>query len=250
MLLLALGGRMALAWSSEGHKIVAAIAEQHLGDAARSEVLSLLQLEKKTSLVDVAAWADEMRDLDVPRQPSHSIRLPLTSAPYVQSRDCRNKNCILWAIEANIRVLRKGTSSGSAKVAALKYLTHFIGDLHQPLHSSIDTGQQKVVFEGRETTLHGVWDRELIKCQDINVDGLIGEIDVARLAKIHLDVASWAIEGRDIARDRIFFDLPQGESVIALPADYCATYASTVRVRLASAGYRLALLLNEVFSKP
>lgn len=60
------------------------------------------------------------------------------------------------------------TSTGYDRDVALRFLVHFVGDLHQPLHL---TGRNrggndvKVHFEGRLNKLHSVWDSQIIHKQ-------------------------------------------------------------------------------------
>ena len=53
-----------------------------------------------------------------------------------------------------------------ANGSALKYVVHFIGDVHQPLHASNndDRGGNDVAvtFMGHQTNLHAVWDNGII----------------------------------------------------------------------------------------
>ncbi|WP_177230877.1 S1/P1 nuclease [Rhizobium sp. NFR07] len=243
-----LGGVEARAWNYQGHQVVAEVAESYLSPDVRDRVDELLRSEGKTRLADIATWADEMRDLDRPRQPSHAIRLPLTNEHYVQERDCRNKNCILEAINADLAALKDGEKTVAARVAALKYLTHFIGDLHQPLHASIDTGQQNVIFEGKEMTLHGVWDRGLIQCQINNVRTLLET--APPFDRNDVNVVSWAEESRSIARDFIFpnFNKNTNQPVV-LEETYCKKFSGIVVSQLQKAGRRLANLLNANVAK-
>ncbi|KAH8977743.1 S1/P1 nuclease-domain-containing protein [Lactarius hatsudake] len=59
----------------------------------------------------------------------------------------------------------RGTFADERASEALKFLIHFVGDMHQPLHL---TGRNrgangvKVSFDGRNTNLHSVWDTSLI----------------------------------------------------------------------------------------
>lgn len=238
----------AYAWNSQGHRVVAEIAEHSLNERARQQVRELLNSEGKIALQDVATWADEMRDLERPRQPSHSIRLPLSDEPYSQERDCRNKNCILEAIKVDLSVLKDKGKSLAARVAALKYLTHFIGDLHQPLHASIDSGQREVVFQGKEMTLHGVWDRGLIQCQIKSVEALAGKSKLYDPSDV--DFVSWAEESRAIARDFIFPDLAEASpGPLVLKPSYCNKFGGVVLKQLEKAGLRLGNLLNQTLGK-
>ncbi|KAG8382886.1 hypothetical protein BUALT_Bualt05G0125900 [Buddleja alternifolia] len=68
---------------------------------------------------------------------------------------------------------------------ALLFLSHFIGDIHQPLHVGFrsDKGGNtiKVTWFNRKDVLHHVWDTDLIKREEgrfnvSNVDEFITEI--------------------------------------------------------------------------
>ena len=51
----------ALAWGSQGHQIVAALAQSQLTPAARKKVDRLLALESRETLESISTWADEHR---------------------------------------------------------------------------------------------------------------------------------------------------------------------------------------------
>src|SRR5262245_14511939 len=61
LIVTATAGTEARAWGREGHRIVADIAERYLAPEAARQVQALLALENKTSLVEVADWAEEIR---------------------------------------------------------------------------------------------------------------------------------------------------------------------------------------------
>lgn len=48
---------------------------------------------------------------------------------------------------------------------AVMYLVHFVGDIHQPLHTEdLDRGGNEidVHFDGRKENLHGIWDSDIL----------------------------------------------------------------------------------------
>src|SRR5262249_51941502 len=87
-------------------------------------------------------------------------------------RDCRpdprRGDCIVAALERQTRVLGDPRVGVRARRDALKFVTHLVGDLHQPLHCAehdADRGGNDVAggFLGEEGwTLHRVWDNGLI----------------------------------------------------------------------------------------
>jgi hypothetical protein len=242
----------AQAWNWEGHQVVALVGEAHLTPAATSEVQRLLFLEGKSSMSEVSSWADSIRILKVPRQPSHSVRIPLDFSTYDPKRDCSDGNCIIAAIEADIAILSEKSANDEVKLTALKYLIHFVGDIHQPLHANKDIGNRKVVFKGEEQTLHRIWDRQIIKSRRLEVPKLAAFIDqgYGDLEDLGGPV-DWALESRDIARDDLYPSLttPDATNVTQLPDDYADQNWPIVESRLELAGLRLAETLNAAFSR-
>ena len=243
---------VSMAWSGGGHSIVAYIAESHLSPQARRHVLELLKVEHYDSLSDIANWADAMRSLKIPKQPSHALRLPLDNSMYDHDRDCRDDMCATSAIQADIDCLRDPKATMAAQLTALKYLVHLVGDLHQPLHTSKDTGQRKVFFNGQEMSLHQVWDGGIIRSLKIGNHKLAAMVDHnIPDAAVDLNPIHWAYEGRDIARSEIYSELwnfPQKNGIVLLPDDYTDRHFSTIEKRLKFAGLRLAEVLNEIYS--
>ena len=88
------------------------------------------------------------------------IRAPSTCTPIATAA------ASIGAIENQADRLRDPKASHDAKVEALRLVAHFVGDVHQPLHvahpdmrggTTID-----LRFDGREMTLHRLWDSELL----------------------------------------------------------------------------------------
>lgn len=241
----------ASAWTRRGHQIVADIAEANLTPAAKREVSRLLALEGKTRLNEVASWADSIRDVTFPRQPSHAVRIPMDAKSYSPERDCSDGNCVLAAISHNVEDLSNREAPDESRLVALKYLTHFIGDLHQPLHANKDTGQRKVIYNGEEKTLHAVWDKDLIECPGTKFQDTAKKlIKVEPSPPAGGDPTSWAMESHDIARDKIFPALAglPGDPV-TLPDNYCDASWPIASSRLKFAGVRLAGLINDALGR-
>ena len=95
----ALAPTQAFAWGSEGHRIVAEIAEQHLEPATARQVRDLLAIENSTSLPDVANWADQIRRQRSETASWHFVDIPISAPAYDPSRDCLGGNCVVAKIE-------------------------------------------------------------------------------------------------------------------------------------------------------
>ncbi|KAI0944941.1 hypothetical protein AcV7_001608 [Taiwanofungus camphoratus] len=179
----------ALAWGAAGHEIVATIAQMHLHPAVLPVLCDILdppsaQFPRSSSSADyppchlapIAAWADRVR-----RSPAYRYTAPLHyvgALDDLPSEACEFPGARGWAGKRDGNVLaavRNSTTTladfldGEAGARegeeALKFLVHFIGDMHMPLHL---TGRERggngarVTFDGRVTNLHSVWDNLLI----------------------------------------------------------------------------------------
>jgi hypothetical protein len=83
------------------------------------------------------------------------------------ARDCPHGDCVVAKTEQFLAVLRDPAASRGAKAEALKYVVHFIGDLHQPLHDETNGDKggnaRQVLFDGHPDNLHWVWDTGLLQ---------------------------------------------------------------------------------------
>ena len=116
--------------------------------------------------------ADQIRMQRPETAPWHYVNIPIHPAPdepsdYDATRDCPNDACVVAKIEQFERVLADRQVSQRQRLEALKYLVHFVGDVHQPLHTSNDHdrggNEVPVTFMGRQTNLHAVWDTGIIE---------------------------------------------------------------------------------------
>lgn len=242
------------AWGRKGHAVVALIAEEHLTPKTRAAVEALLATEGNASLVAVASWADvERRDSPTPT-PFHSATLPPNHRPYDGSRKmCHKNNCIIAAVQHDIEVLRDPAAAEPDKVIALKYLVHFVGDMHQPMHVTRAGRGQLVILGGETMTLHKVWDKDVVTARGAKVGSIVRRVEKAAKpdGSADIDPVHWAEEGRDITRDRILVGaLADPEAVAVLPDDYAIANWPIARDQLMLAGLRLANTLNAIFDPP
>ena len=161
----------ALAWGYEGHRIIAEIAEQFLEPETAHRVRDLLAIENRTTLAEVSTWADEIRPQHPETRRWHFVSIPIhpnagESSGYDAVRDCPQQECVVAKIEEFERVLADPQASQRQRLEALKYVVHFIGDVHQPLHAANndDRGGNDVAvtFMGHQTNLHAVWNSAII----------------------------------------------------------------------------------------
>jgi hypothetical protein len=248
----------AAAWGPEGHRITGRIAGEYLSDKAKDAVSELLS---GRTLADVAVWADDVRQEDAYQwtAPLHYVNVPRDARRIDMRRDCENGMCVVGAIHHFAEVLQNkdGKRSRTEQREALKFIVHFIGDVHQPMHVSYrdDRGGNllRVSFvNSPETNLHRVWDTDMIRLRlgDEQWSTLAREIQasitkdqLARWRQATTPVA-WANESLTITR-RIYSELPRSGE---LGRDYYEHYIGDVMTQLAAAGVRMADLLNVLFA--
>jgi hypothetical protein len=258
----------AYGWSREGHELVATLAEARLTPAARAEVQRLLAGEPVPTLAGVAAWADDIRSesrsagnpLGELSSHWHYLNLPRGSdCAYVPARDCPYGDCVIGAINTQRGLLADRTQPLAVRRNALKFLVHFVGDVHQPMHAGYgdDRGGNnfQIQYRGRGapagegTNLHKIWDFRLLRSADL------GRAEyVARLEALPPPPMSppsdnpprdWALESCRLIHDEKIY--PNRHRVDDAYLDRFRPLAET-RVRLA--GERLAALLNAALAPP
>ena len=171
LLLLILLPAIAEAWGQLGHRVVGELAEHQLSTAARVEVGRLLAGEPEPTLAGVAYWADELRSTqtDLARRSSHwhYLNFPRGDCHYVPPRDCPDGQCVVAAINRNFLALSDHRRPDAERAEALKFLVHFVADVHQPLHAGFgdDRGgnDYQLYFHGKASNLHSVWDSAVIE---------------------------------------------------------------------------------------
>lgn len=158
----------AVAFDGLGHRVVAVIAYQNLTDKARSQVDAVLG---KRGIIYESTWADEIRS-DKKYDYSHvwhyqNLRDSLTVQDLGEllAGPAAEGEHLFYAIDLMKSRLKKNKSDAEA----LKFLVHFVGDLHQPMHlgRKEDLGGNKVDTKwfGKSVNLHALWDRELPESQ-------------------------------------------------------------------------------------
>jgi RNAse (barnase) inhibitor barstar len=156
--------KAAFAWGVEGHQVVAQIAQSQLSPKAQAEISKLLMLEPGSSMVSISTWPDEHATKITARW--HYVNFPKEACLYVPERDCPNGDCVIAALQQQTQILGL-KESDEKRLLALKYVVHFMGDIHQPLHAGYkeDKGgnNYQVQAFGKATNLHSLWDSGLIK---------------------------------------------------------------------------------------
>jgi len=163
---------------------------------------------------------------------------------YDAKRDCPDGNCVVEAINRQLAVLASDAPD-KKRLTALKYVVHFVADVHQPLHAGYadDRGGNTYQLQafGRGTNLHALWDTGLIKNLGMSSEGLTATLAARKVDDVNPDMSRAAEESCKIVGTPGFY--PERK----LDADYVALYRPVMEQRLAAAANRLAAVLNRVW---
>jgi nuclease S1 len=295
------GPSVTLAWGCKGHQTVALLAEKHLTPEVKQFVQKLLaespvdpKLNRycgganRDPMADVSTWADDVRG-ERKNGPWHYIDIPRGSQRGPLDPFCGQEGCVTRAIAEQLAILKDAKADVAKRADALRFIIHFVGDLHQPLHTvtNADEGGNCVPVKyfrrsARERNhsfspnLHSLWDTAIPERDAEGADPaeyadtldaqFSAEIDGWQKAGVHLD--DWAWEGFDLAENTVYGNLTPkiaiepnvpvhscsddnniGERLlhqnITAGEAYQEKAAPVVEKRLAQAGVRLAMILNE-----
>lgn len=233
-------------WGTEGHRLIAEMAEARLTVHARAEVERLLFLERGASLASVSTWADESRRSGT--APLHYVNLPNDDCTYSRQRDCPDGRCVVEAIAGKLAIL-KSQASDAERLIALKWVVHLVGDVHQPLHAGLASDKggnlHQVLAFGRGSNMHAVWDTGLIKQRRGGPRQLLQDALAALTPSLaRTDPKVWAAESCEVRRRAGFY--PDGRGI---SAGYAEQWDAELVNRLSLAGARLAHALNEALGR-
>lgn len=238
-------------WGFFGHKTVATIAENHLTPEAKTAIKVLLGTE---SLVDVASWADEVRNQPEYKSTAgwHFVNLPvgLSRSQFKDSIQAIKNENLLTALALNESIIRDSAATKAQKTVALKFIVHLVGDAHQPMHVSRaeDKGGNtiQVQFDGKGTNLHSLWDSRLLDHQGLSILQLSEKDDVGK-SKIRkwqrAAPIDWLFESYKIS-SKLYEEVAQNNK---LDEAYYQSHIGIVNKRIEIGGIRLAGVLNELF---
>jgi len=239
----------AFAWGPAAHRIVAQLAERQLTAPARADVQRLLAVTHDRSLVDVATWADDLRDLRGERAlwrstaPSHFVNFGSSSCTYDPAHDCAGGRCVVAAIDRDAHVLGDRSRSDAERAKALRFLVHFVADVHQPLHAGYrkDKGGNtyQIRMSGRHANLHSIWDTPVLATRHIGWERQARLLAAASLPRASGNAAQWAEESCRATRDAGIYPRTH-----ALDEDYLDRMRPLAEQRVREAAARLASLLN------
>jgi hypothetical protein len=289
------------AWGCKGHQTIAFIAEKTLTPEAKKFVEKLLRenpIDPQLTpfcgpqldlLVAASTWPDDIRRQRTNTGPWHYINIPRGAANHDLQEYCGDRGCVTQAIAGQLATLKDKSAEPSRRAEALRFIVHFVGDLHMPLHASNnnDLGGNCVpvnYFNAQPTghnnsfspNLHSIWDTAILERDTPGMDAaqLAYHLEERFAAKMEswrktgIHVEDWAWESHNLAESVVYGELQPritvetpivmktcsdanniGARMLALHVSVGESYQSKavpiVQERLAQAGIRLAMILND-----
>ncbi len=259
----------AFAWGPTGHRAVGEIATKFLEPSIRLKLQTLL---KGDSLARVANWPDEIKSEPQTYSSTYNWHYTDWADDAHDHDETASSGKLIGSINEQLKVLKDPTSPDDKKVFAIKFIVHLVGDLHMPLHvgNGTDIGGNacKVIFQGKATNLHALWDEGMIDFTKLSFTELTHFISQGKnVSQVQAwrkgDVIDWARESKEL-RSQIYpdnvvaspapqssrtycrMDTPVLESEMPrLSYEYSYKFVPVVEQRLFQAGLRLAMLLNQ-----
>jgi hypothetical protein len=259
----ALVPRVAGAFGPLGHRIAGTLAEPALCAAARAEVETLGGGE---SLAELGLWADRIRSEPEWRAsaPWHFMNVDERNATVgagaaaarraVRARPAPAEGDVLSAITRFRAELANRSLPARERAAALKFLVHFVVDVHQPLHvgRASDRGGNAVDVRYGDTVvnLHRFWDTDVLELRRLGAERYARTLRPRfAVTTAPASPAEWAAESLALRATVYSFEreAPRGPGPSVLGAAYVAAARAAAEDRVVLAAARLAATLNDIF---
>ena len=269
----------ALAWGSLGHITTAYVASHFVANTTQAYFQELLRSHDSDYMAKVATWADSIRYtkwgrftstfhfIDAHDNPPHDCNVDF-------ERDCKETGCVISALANYTEQSLDPALAPWLRAQAAKFVIHFIGDLHQPMHNEdVAKGGNGiyVLFDGRHLNLHHVWDSSIAEkwiggmhgkpypiaekwANQLSLeitDGKFAEEKETWLKDLNFDdsietAMAWSREGNALVCSHV---LPEGPRAIVnqeLGGEYFDKAGPVIEKQVARAGYRMAAWLDRI----
>jgi hypothetical protein len=267
--------------------IVAKIAYARLNPRAKAEVDKLVKLDieptaitaQSLDFINASHWPDDLRsDAETFHDTFalHFVDFPFSPDGTELPTDLPEPQNVITALKKYVNILKTSTDDNE-RAQALRFIIHFVGDIHQPLHCATRVTQNakegdrggnlfKVKLPGKDgkfqsVKLHSYWDGgigDFPKAGPNFAPPPLQQITPAakRITKEFPDsdpawknggpedFEGWAKESTELAQSTSYDGLkPNGKPDQA----YKKAALQTAHKRVAWGGYRLAELLNSIW---
>ncbi|HLB56266.1 MAG TPA: S1/P1 nuclease [Coxiellaceae bacterium] len=260
------------AWNNAGHRVIAQIAYDQLTPQAKQKVDALTTVMfhspyPSDRFLRAATWPDQLKLQTTQYNSWHYINLPYVKNN-IQPPTFNSQN-VVWAILRAEKIVADTKENNARRAKYLSFLIHFVGDIEQPLHCTTlyDTqfpqgdhgGNDYLIHSPIANNLHQLWDRGVGLFYSAPNNYQFHYLQVEKIATKWMNEyptpffakqlaektpTQWAQESHQIA---ITFAYTLAEN--SVPSEmYISNAQPLVREQTVLAGYRLANLLNQLFS--
>jgi hypothetical protein len=242
-----------LAWGVLGHRIVGEVAQSYLTTKATAEIKKILGNE---SLAMASNWGDFIKSDTSFRYLNswHYINMDkgLTEEQLHEYLEKDTTTDVYTKTNFLIRELKKKHISLDKKRMYLRLLIHFVGDIHQPMHTGrredLGGNRIKVSWFNTPTNLHAVWDESLVNFQQLSYTEYTRAINFTTLKERKAwqkePIQNWIIESYQIA-ETLYPEIKEENQKLSY--EYNFNHIETLNKRLLQGGVRLAGILNKIF---
>lgn len=239
-------------WGVTGHRVVGEIAQNHLSGKAKKELRKLIGRE---TLAQWANWPDFIKSDTTGTWTAaskwHYVNIAgnLSKDEFTSKLQALTGENLYTQIKVMMAQLGDKSLDGEKRRIALRFLIHFIGDLHQPLHvgREEDQGGNKisVTWFDKQTNLHSVWDNSLVEFQQYSYTEYAAILDIATdeqvIAWQQSSLEDWFYESYVLA-NRVYASVPADGK---LGYKYTYIFQQDLDRQLLKGGVRLAKMINK-----
>lgn len=254
----------AQAWSTRMHDMICEATWELLSTEGREYVAEIRtdagQSASKFAFAADCSWPDASRNsTHVPSYEYHFLNVREDWTAVDPGRDCLAYDCAPVAIVRYTVYLHRGTRSRRLREEALRFVSHFVADLHQPLHAghASDLGGNEIDITPYQSgsfsanNLHSAWDGVIPHAAGmVSADEVleyIGSLDASTVDSWRdFKVWQWARQSYELAM-AYAYSYPSGSRIqpgATLPNDYKARALPIAREQVAKSAVRLAYILE------
>ncbi len=231
--------------------------------ATQAKIMQLIKVKSDadhmpafSAFAEACTWPDHPRK----RAPEHFVNLSRDATSLTNTCGVADK-CVVSAIAEDLAILSSKTAGEVDRSKSLRFLGHWVGDVHQPLHVSFEDdrgGNQITVVGDCRGNLHAAWDTCLvIEAIGDNVQDAAAKLLAAVTAEqiqawTRSDPRQWANESFKITESaKTRYCVKHGNSCekpdvsVRIDQAYIDANVPIVKEQLQKAGIRLAALLDK-----
>ncbi|KAF2157935.1 putative nuclease PA3 [Myriangium duriaei CBS 260.36] len=266
------------AWGELGHATVAYMAQSLVATKTTTWAQGILGDTSDSYMASIASWADSFRYTSAGKfsAPFHFVDAqdsPPSSCNVDYARDCTDAGCIISAMANYTQRVSNTQISKAEQENALRFIIHFVGDSHQPLHNEnykLGGNGVDVTYSSKDTNLHSIWDtampeqingKKTYKLADAQTwatellteikSGVYKSQSGSWTSSVNANdvigtVTAWSSEANAFVCSVV---APKGFDVLTsgdLSEDYYNSVVPTIELQIARAGVRLAALLDQL----